>query len=131
MSRKKMCGVGSDKFKKREKKTSKETHNDLHLRVGSQHFPNHLGVRVYDDLGRASGIHIVGTKHELNDVGRRLLQPACKVRVGNVDGLPARVAFVMKVKPWSLGLAVFHVARHGPEELDLVGKVCISQLIPY
>jgi len=107
-----------------------KAYNDFHLGVRSPHLPNHLGVRTNDIICRSSVVNIVGTEHKLHDVWLADAKPTGKIVVGNVDGLPARMAFVVSVKSTSGRLAVFGVVVHRADHLNFVGKICGGQLSP-
>lgn len=105
-------------------------YNDFYLGVGSPHLPNHLSVRTNDIICRPSVIDIVGTEHELHDVWLADAEPPGKIVVGNVDGLLARMPFVVSVKSTSGRFAVFGVVVHGADHLNFFGKICVGQLGP-
>ena len=107
-----------------------KTYNDFHAGVRSPHLPNHLGVRANDLIRRPFAVDIVGTKHKLDNVGLAGAEPTRKIVVGNVDGLPARMAFVMSVKPSGGRLAIFGIVVHGADHLNSVSKISASQLSP-
>jgi hypothetical protein len=65
-------------------------------------------------------VNVVGAEHELNDIGLGILNPAYDIVPGNIIRLPARVAFVVRIKtrrPRALGLEVIHAA----DEIDTTG----------
>ncbi len=106
-------------------------YDNFHLGVGGAHLAHHLGEGVHDGLVGAAVVDVVGAEHELHNVGLGLLQPASQVLVGDVDGLPARVALVVEIEAGGGGLAVLRVAGHGAHELHLVREAGAGQLVPH
>jgi len=104
--------------------------NNLHLGIRLPHLVEHLGVGG-SDIRQTVGSYVVGSKHELHDVGRSLLQPASEIFVGNINCHPTRVAFVVQVETRRGRCASLAIARHGTNKGNLITKAFLCYHVPH
>jgi hypothetical protein len=84
------------------------TYDNFDLRVRCANGFHQAGVRIKDGLGVAlANVHVVGSKHELDNVWLRVADPASNIVPRNIIDLVPRVTFVVCVKPgWFLTIGL-------------------------
>jgi hypothetical protein len=100
------------------------------LRIRRPQSSHQARVGVLDGLRiTLPDVDIIGTEHELDDVGLGVANPAGDVVADNVVNLVARVALVLGLKAGGFCAVGLYVG-HGADEVDVAGEVGGHELGP-